>query len=286
MSIVAAAVPAVDACARTRTTAPMMMRPTGAGGLTKHASEDTGHNRRMMLGRSGGNAAPSTRSIRARSRIPTATAWAISPGSPRTSTISRRCRRGDLAVADLPLADGRLRLRRLRLLRRRPGLRHARGPRRADRGLPRARDQARAGLGAQPQLRPAPVVPRVQVQPREPQARLVRLARRQGRRAAERLGLGLHGRRPRVDLRRGHRAVVPALVHARAARPQLGEPRGRRGDARRAALLDGPRRRRPAPGRDRQDRQGPAPARPQAHGRAVTTRTGSRSTATCAASAR
>ena len=74
-----------------------------------------------------------------------------SRGDHRAARPPRGARgRGDLAVADLPLADGRLRLRRLRLLRRRPGLRHAGRPRRADRGLPRARDQARARLGAQP----------------------------------------------------------------------------------------------------------------------------------------
>ena len=53
-----------------------------------------------------------------------------------------------------------------------------------------------------------------------------------------------------------------------------------------AALLDGPRRRRAAPGRDRQDRQGPAAARSRGAPHAGTTRTGSRSTTTCAASAR
>ena len=120
--------------------------------------------------------------------------------------------RGDLALADLHVADGRLRLRRLRLLRRRPGVRHARRPRRADRGLPRARHQARARLGPEPQLRPAPVVQGVPLEPRQPQARLVHVARRQGRRPAQRLDVGVQGRRPGVDLRRGHRPVVPALA--------------------------------------------------------------------------
>ena len=172
--------------------------------------------------------------------------------------------RGDLAVADLHVADGRLRLRRLGLLRRRPRVRHVAGPGRAGRGLPRARHQARARLGPEPQLRPAPVVQGVARQPRQPQARLVRVARRQRRRPAQRLDVGLQGLRPGMDLRRDDAAVLPALVHARAAGPQLGKPRGRRRDARRPALLDGPRRRRVAPRRDRQDRQGPAAARSQA----------------------
>ena len=49
--------------------------------------------------------------------------------------------------------------------------------------MPRARDQADPGLGPEPQLQPAPVVPRVPQLAGEPQARLVRLARR-----AQRLG--------------------------------------------------------------------------------------------------
>ena len=190
--------------------------------------------------------------------------------------------RGHLAQPDLHLADGRLRLRRLRLLRHRPGVRHARATSTSCVArVPRARHQADPRLGPEPQLRPAPVVPGVALQPREPQARLVRLARR-----AQRLDVGVQGLRQGVDVRRDHAAVLPAQLHARAARPQLGQPRGRAGDARRAALLDGPRRRRPAPGRDRQDRQGPAAARPRRRGAAATTRTGSRSTRACAASAR
>ena len=190
-------------------------------------------------------------------------------------------RRGDLAVADLHEPDGRLRLRRRRLPRRRPDLRHAERPRRADRGVPRARHQGRPGLGPEPHERPPPVVRGVPLEPGQPEARLVRVAR-----PAQRLGLAVQGRRPVVDLRSRHRAVLPAQLHGRAARPQLGQPGGRGGDARRAAVLDGPRRRRAAPGRDPQDRQGPAAPRPHRTPRAATTRTGSRSTTACAASAR
>ena len=58
-----------------------------------------------------------------------------------------------------------------RLLRHRPGLRHARRPRRAGRGGPRARHQADPRLGPEPQLQPAPVVPRIaQLDARTPSA--------------------------------------------------------------------------------------------------------------------
>ena len=169
--------------------------------------------------------------------------------------------RGDLAQPDLHLADGRLRVRRGRLLRHRPGVRHARGPGRARRGDARARDEADPGLGPEPQLRPAPLVPGIPQLAGQPQARLVRLAR-----PAQRLGVGVQGLRRGVDVRRDHAAVLPAQLHARAARPELGQPRGRAGDARRDPLLDGSRCRRPAPGRDPADRQGPAPARPGRRG--------------------
>ena len=102
----------------------------------------------------------------------------------------------------------------------------------AGRAVPRARHPRGHRLGAEPHLRPAPVVPGVAQLARRPEARLVRLARRPTA-AAERLDVAVQGRRPGVDVRRGDRPVVPALVHARAARPQLGQPRGRGGDARR-----------------------------------------------------
>ena len=94
----------------------------------------------------------------------------------RPPRVARR--RRDLAVADLPLADGRLRLRRLRLLRRRPAVRHARRLRRAGRGGPRARHPGGDRLRPEPHARPAPVVRGVARRPRRPEARLVRVARR------------------------------------------------------------------------------------------------------------
>ena len=120
------------------------------------------------LSRPGGSGAPSTRSIRARSRTPTATASATCRASPRKLDHLQALEvEGIWLSPDLHLADGRLRLRRLRLLRHRPGVRHARRPRRAGRRVPRARHQARPRLGPEPQLRPAPVVPRVRSSSRD-----------------------------------------------------------------------------------------------------------------------
>ena len=87
-----------------------------------------------------------------------------------------------------------------------------------------------------------------------------------------------------VELRRRDRAVVPALVHGRAARPQLGQPRGRGGDARHAALLARSRRRRLPDRRAAALAHDPLLRRTRAR-RAGTTRTGTRCTSGCAASA-
>ena len=77
---------------------------------------------------------------------------------------------------------------------------------------------------------------------------------------------------PGVDVGRRDRAVVPPPVPARAARPQLGQARGRRGDARRPALLARPRHRRLPRRRRAPDRQGPGAARRSAeHARQLTT---------------
>ena len=139
----------------------------------------------------------------------------------------RRCRVG---LADLPLADGGLRLRRLELHRHRSAVRHARRLRRAGRGRACARPEDRARLRAEPHLRPASLVHREPFLARQPEARLVCLARRQaGRRRAEQLGERV--RRPRVDLRRADRAILLSRVPQAAARPQLAQPRSARRDA-------------------------------------------------------
>ena len=178
--------------------------------------------------------------------------------APRPPRLARR--RRPVAVAVLSVAAGRLRLRRRRLLRRRPGLRRSRGLRPAPGRLPRARAAPARRLRAEPHLRPAPLVPCRPVEPRRSEARLVRLARRRPRHAAQQLGRRLH-QRARVDVGRRHVAVVPPPVPARPARPELGQPRGGRGDARRDAVLARPRRRRLPHRRRARHREGPRAAR-------------------------
>ena len=90
--------------------------------------------------------------------------------------------RRHLAVPVLPVAHEGLRLRRQRLLRRRPALRHPGRLRRPGRRGPRRRPAGARRLGAQPHLDRAPVVRRVAVVARQPQARLVHLARPGARR--------------------------------------------------------------------------------------------------------
>ncbi len=76
------------------------------------------------------------------------------------------CRRG-LAVADLPLAHARLRLRRGRLHGDPSHVRHAGGLRRAADGCPRARYEADPRPGAQPHVGRARLVPGEPQQPRQ-----------------------------------------------------------------------------------------------------------------------
>ena len=148
------------------------------------------------------------------------------PGHHRAAGPCRpaRRRRG-LAVADLSVADGRHGLRRLGLHRDRPGVRHARRLRPADRARARARAQGDHRPGAQPHLGPASLVRREPVGPRQPQGRLVRLGRPAARRrAAEQLALGV--RRPGVGMGVAAAAVLPAQLPHQPARPEL--PRSRR----------------------------------------------------------
>ena len=98
--------------------------------------------------------------------------------------------------------------------------------------------------------------------PRQRAPVLVRVAA--GGRPAEQLGLVVRRAAPRLDARRAHRGVVPPLVPAGAARPQLGRAGGRGGDARSAALLAAARRRRLPDRRRPQDRQGPGAGRQRA----------------------
>ena len=146
-----------------------------------------------------------------------------------------------------PLPDGRLRLRRRRLLRRRPAC-SARSPT-STRWSPTCHARGiRVVLDWVPNhtLGPAPVVRRASRSSRDDPKRdwyVWRDGAPDGGPPND-WKSAFARRRPGVDLRRGDRPVVPALVHGRAARPQLGQPGGRGGDARRAALLARPRRRR------------------------------------------
>src|SRR4029079_15477063 len=98
---------------------------------------------------------------------------------------------------------------------------------------PRARDEAGDGPRRQPHVLAAPVVPRVARVAREPEARLVLVARR----AAERVALGLL--RPGVGAPRADRGVLPAPVRPLAARSPLGERGGAGGRLLDDALVAG-----------------------------------------------
>ena len=155
--------------------------------------------------------------------------------------------RGALDLADLSLADGRLRLRRRRLRRHRSAVRHACGLRSPGRGAARAGHPPDPRLRAEPHLGAASLVPGGAGSAREPEARLVHLARPgAGRRAAQQLGEP--GGRQRLGARPGERPVLLPRLPRPAAGSQLAQSRRARGDVRRAPLLARARRRR-LPGR-------------------------------------
>ena len=208
----------------------------------------------------GGATAFSTRSTRARSRTPTATGSATCAGSSRGWTISsgwgstasgstRRCRRRTTTGATTsrttaPCTRTSARSR----------------PRRARRGLPRARDGGAARPRPEPHERPPRVVRRRAVGPRRPPPRLLRLGRPcAGRRPAEQLAVEL--RRLGVAAARADRPVLPEQLPAEPAGPQLVERRGPRGVRRGPALLVRARDRGLADRRLPRDRQGPRAAR-------------------------
>ena len=177
-----------------------------------------------------------------------------------------------LALAGLPVAAGRQRLRHQRLPGRRPALRQPRGPRPADGGSPRARHEAGHGPRGQPHLRRAPVVRRVAVVADEPQAGLVLVAQppRPGTSpatpGAEPNNWGSFFSGSGVGARRGVGGVLPPPVLPQAARPELGEPGGPAGGLRDDALVARPRRRRLPDGRHQHDLQGHRAAGRPVHG--------------------
>ena len=160
-------------------------------------------------------------------------------GPTRPSRLARR--RRPVAEPDHALTQRRLGLRRRRLLRRAARIRHHGRSRRGRRGGWTRRHPGPARPRPQPHQRPSRVVRRVALGPGLEAPRLVRVGRPQARRLCpEQLG-GLL-RRPGVDPRPSDRAVLPAQLPARAARPQLVVRRGARRLRRHPALLVGPRR--------------------------------------------
>ena len=193
------------------------------------------------------------------------------PAAASSSTLdylaaARRRRR--LAVADLPVAAGRQRLRHQRLPGHRPDC-SAPWPTSTScsAGVHAPRHEAGDGPRRQPHLRRAPVVRRVALRRRTTRsatgtggARRARAcSRRRARRRADQLGVVLL--RLGLGVRRGDRRVLPAPVLPQAARPQLGEPGGPRGRLRDDALVARPRRRRLPDGRHQHDLQGHRAAR-------------------------
>ena len=164
---------------------------------------------------------------------------------PRPAAVpARPRRRRDLADAVLPLADGRRRLRRGRLPRRRPDVRHARRLRRDDRRRARAGPAGDRRRGAEPHLERAPPGSRRRWPPPPGSPERERYIFRDGR--------GPDGAEPPNDWESifggagldpgARRPVVPAPVRPRAARPELGAPRGARRVRRHPAVLARPRR--------------------------------------------
>ena len=157
----------------------------------------------------------------------------------RLFALARRKRH--LVDAVLPFAAARARLRRGRLLRCRPALRHARRLRPPRRGSAPSRPARATRLGRQSHGGGARVVQGVALEPRQSETRLVPLARREtGRFPAEQLDQRV--RRQRVGMGCDDAAVLPSHVPGYAARLELAQPAGRGRDARDAAVLARPRR--------------------------------------------
>ena len=184
----------------------------------------------------GSRARSSTRSIRAASRTPTATGSATCAGS-----SARLDYLAELGVDVLwlspvypsPQDDAGYDISDYQDIE--PVFGTLARLRRAAGGRARARDEADHGPRRQPHVRRAPVVRRVALSRDNPKRDWYWWRSE----LPERLALVLL--RAGVGARRGDRRVLPAPVLAQAAGPQLGEPRGPRGDLLDDALVAGPR---------------------------------------------
>ena len=186
----------------------------------------------------------------------------------RLDHLGRARRRRRLAVADLPLAAGRQRLRHQRLPGHRPGVRHAGRLRRAAR-----RRCTSAGMKLVMDLvvnhtsDEHPWFVESRSSTGQPEARLVLVAPAAGRHAGRRAGrradqLGLVLLRPGLGARRGDAASTTCTC-SRRKQPDLNweNPEVRAGRLRDDALVARPRRRRLPHGRHQHDLQGPRAAR-------------------------
>ena len=211
----------------------------------------------------GGSRPSSTRSTRAASPTATATASATSRGiiaapRPPAADLGVDVR---LALADLPLAAGRQRLRHQRLPGRRPAVRHAGQLDELIAGAARPRHEAGDGPRRQPHLRRAPVVRRVPLGPRRPEARLVLVAAAAtgcgGSRAPSRTTGARFFSGSGLAARRGARGEYYLHLFSRK-QPDLNweNPEVRAGRLRDDALVARPRRRRLPDGRHQHDLQG------------------------------
>ena len=186
-----------------------------------------------------------------------------------------------LAVADLPVAAGRQRLRHQRLPGHRPALRQPGRPSTSCSRAARPRHEADHGPGRQPQLRRAPVVRRDPLGAGQPEAGLVLVAAAArghgaGPPGAEPTNWGARLRRLGLGVRPGRPASTTCTC-SRRKQPDLNweNPRGPGGRLRDDALVAGPRRRRLPDGRHQHDLQAcPPPPTVAAAGRRVRRRLG------------
>ncbi len=155
-----------------------------------------------------------------------------------------------LAAALLPLAAARRRLRHRRLHRRPPGLRHAARLQAVPARGPPPRPARHHRAGAQPHLRPAPLVPaRAPRQARQPPARLLRLERHAGPKYADARIIFKDFETSNWTWDPVAKAYYWHRFYSPPARPELRQPRRAQGDAPGARLLARHGRGRPAPGR-------------------------------------